>query len=200
MNYLAHAYLSFGDPALLAGNMIADFVKGRARHDFPAGIRAGIELHRRIDEFTDSHPATRSAKEFFRPHYRLYSAPIVDIVYDHFLANDATAFPDSAALEHFVQDTYRTLSGFAEWFPPRFARMFPYMQEQNWLYQYRHSAGIAQSLGGLARRASWMGEPQVAVALLESHHGELRACYEALAPDVKDFAKMEADALGGYER
>ena len=29
MNYLAHAYLSFGDPGILTGNMISDFVKGK---------------------------------------------------------------------------------------------------------------------------------------------------------------------------
>ena len=29
MNYLAHAYLSFGDPDVLTGNMISDFVKGK---------------------------------------------------------------------------------------------------------------------------------------------------------------------------
>ena len=31
MNYLAHAYLSFGDPDILAGNMISDFVKGKKK-------------------------------------------------------------------------------------------------------------------------------------------------------------------------
>ncbi|RYY85456.1 MAG: DUF479 domain-containing protein [Chitinophagaceae bacterium] len=195
MNYLAHAYLSYGDPGLLVGNMISDHVKGRARFDFPPGIRAGIELHRRIDEFTDQHPATRSAKEYFRPHYRLYSAPIVDVVYDHFLANDAAAFADAGTLDAFAQDVYGVLTQHAEWFPLLFARMFPYMREQNWLLNYRHNTGIAQSLGGLARRAAWMGGPQVAVALLETHHAELRACYEAIAPAVKDFAKIEGAAL-----
>lgn len=195
MNYLAHAYLSYGHPGLLAGNMISDFVKGRARFDFPPEVRAGIELHRRIDDFTDTHPATRNAKEFFRPHYRLYSGPIVDVVYDHFLANDAAAFADAAGLDAFAQETYRLLARYARWFPPRFARMFPYMQEQNWLLNYRHSDGIAQSLGGLARRAAWMGGPQVAVALLETHHAELRACYEYIAPAVKEFAKIEGAAL-----
>ncbi len=35
MNYLAHAYLSFGDPDILAGNMISDFVKGKKKFDYP---------------------------------------------------------------------------------------------------------------------------------------------------------------------
>jgi acyl carrier protein phosphodiesterase len=30
-----------------------------------------------IDTFTDEHPATKEAKEFFRPHYRLYSGHLL---------------------------------------------------------------------------------------------------------------------------
>ena len=88
MNYLAHAYLSFNEPGILTGNMISDFVKGRKKFDYPPQIKKGIELHHAIDEFTDNHPATKQAKEFFRSDYRLYSGAFVDIVYDHFLAND----------------------------------------------------------------------------------------------------------------
>ena len=67
MNYLAHAYLSFGHKEVLTGNMISDFVKGKARFQYPEGIQKGIMLHRAIDDFTDTHPATAIAKEIFRP-------------------------------------------------------------------------------------------------------------------------------------
>ena len=70
MNYLAHAYLSFGQPAILTGNMISDYVKGKKKFDYPPEILRGINLHRSIDQFTDNHPATREAKEVFRPAYR----------------------------------------------------------------------------------------------------------------------------------
>ena len=53
MNYLAHAYLSFGDPDILAGNMISDFVKGKKKYEYPDRIQMGITLHRKIDEYTD---------------------------------------------------------------------------------------------------------------------------------------------------
>ncbi|TCZ67083.1 ACP phosphodiesterase [Flaviaesturariibacter aridisoli] len=195
MNYLAHAYLSYGDPGLLVGNMISDFVKGRARFDYPPAIAAGIELHRRIDAFTDNHPATAAAKEFFRPRYRLYSGPIVDVVYDHFLANDAGAFPDFDHLERFTEKTYATIERHADALPEGFARIFPYMRQHNWLFNYRHSEGIGRSLAGLARRAAWMGSSDEAATLLTAHRAELRACYEAFAPDVKAFAKMEGAAL-----
>src|SRR5947209_17908548 len=99
MNFLAHAYLSFKEPPILIGNMISDFVKGSQQFLFAEKIQKGIQLHRAIDTYTDDHPATKKAKEIFRPAYRLYSAPIMDVIYDHFLANDDTIFSSTSLLQ-----------------------------------------------------------------------------------------------------
>jgi acyl carrier protein phosphodiesterase len=194
MNYLAHAWLSFGDPEVLVGNMISDYVKGKARYNFPPGIRAGIELHRRIDDFTDTHAATAAAKEFFRPGYRLYAAPVVDIIYDHFLANDPDAFTDTS-LYNFSKGVYAQLDAHAGWLPPVFARIFPYMKEHNWLFHYKGIDGIARSLAGLSRRATYMPPAEGAVETLEQHYDAIRECYNCFVPAVKDFAKMELQRI-----
>src|SRR4026207_901515 len=114
MNYLAHAYLSFEDKDILAGNIISDFVKGKRQFDYPSPIHAGIKLHRLIDDFTDQHAATREAKEFFRPDYRLYSGAFIDVVYDHFLATDETEFTDSSLLA-FSAKVYDSLEYNRNW-------------------------------------------------------------------------------------
>ena len=95
MNYLAHAYLSFEITDITVGNMISDFVKGKQKLDYPVAIQHGITLHRAIDSFTDSHAVTRQAKSFFKEDYGLYAGPLVDVVYDHFLANDPLRFPET---------------------------------------------------------------------------------------------------------
>jgi acyl carrier protein phosphodiesterase len=95
MNYLAHAYLSFEITDITVGNMISDFVKGKQKFDYPVAIQHGITLHRAIDSFTDSHAVTRQAKSFFKEAYGLYAGPLVDVVYDHFLANDPLRFPET---------------------------------------------------------------------------------------------------------
>ena len=74
--------------------MISDFVKGRKKYDYPQEIQHGILLHREIDNFTDTHPATKTAKEIFRPAYRLYAGSFIDVVYDHFLALDENEFTE----------------------------------------------------------------------------------------------------------
>ena len=146
MNHLAHAYLSFGNPDILVGNMISDFVKGKKKDSYPEGIRKGIRLHRAIDTFTDDHPATRDAKTVFKKDYRLYSGAFVDIVYDHFLAIDPEEFSDNTLLA-FSEKVFEQLEPYASMFPEPFNMMFPHMKQHNWLYNYQYRIGIERSFG-----------------------------------------------------
>lgn len=194
MNYLAHAYLSFGIPAVTVGNLISDFVKGRHKFDYPADIQQGIALHRAIDTFTDGHEVTRKAKSFFREDYGLYSGPLVDVVYDHFLANDRLIFSaagESAAgsgLKTFAQKTYEHVAANEAVLPERFARMFYYMRTQDWLYNYRLKQGTINSFAGLARRAAYMGSAEQAGRLFETYYAGLETCYREFFPELQDFA------------
>jgi acyl carrier protein phosphodiesterase len=188
VNYLAHAYLSFGIPDIVVGNLISDFVKGKKQLEYPDSIRKGIILHRAIDTFTDTHPVTRHAKSYFRAAYGLYSGALTDVAYDHFLANDPVAFPAESPLITFARQTYRQLATRETLFPERFARMFPYMRDQDWLYHYRYKEGIFNSFAGLARRAAYMPPPQQACELFEKHFADLEACYREFFPSLRDFA------------
>jgi acyl carrier protein phosphodiesterase len=192
MNYLAHAYLSFGDAEILTGNMIADNVKGRLRLDqYPAGIKKGIELHRKIDAFTDAHPATARARLWFREKYGLYSGPITDILWDHFLATDPVRFPSDAHLLKFSEDTYTLLETKSNWFPEKFATYFPHMRTRNWLYGYRTLQGMQHSLNSLERRSQQIGDMQPAYQLFIEYYYQLAQCYYDLADDVVKYVKIE---------
>ena len=194
MNYLAHAYLSFTEPQILVGNMISDFVKGKEKFGYTAGIQKGIQLHRDIDAFTDAHPATAKAKEYFRPHYRLYSAPIIDIVYDHFLANDENLFTNESLLS-FSNNTYKVLEDHTAHLPQRFLFVLTYMKMENWLYNYRTKEGIQKSLRGLIRRATFISDSTTAIEVLNENYNEIKDCYNAFIPDVKQMAKQKLTEL-----
>lgn len=187
MNYLAHAFLSFNEPDILTGNMISDFVKGKTKFEYPLSIQKGIEIHRQIDSFTDFHPVTAKAKEFFRPHYRLYSGAFMDIVYDHFLAMDEKQFENDGGLEKFTHETYRILDKKTSYFPVRFQMMYPYMKEQNWLYNYRLKEGIRKSFGGLVRRAVYLEESEMAFIIFNRKYDELRNCFDEFFPELKSY-------------
>lgn len=168
--------------------MISDHVKGKKKDDFPLRIRNGIALHRAIDSFTDSHPATRIAKDLFRPAYRLYSGAIMDVLYDHFLATDLNEFDDQKLLK-FSEQVYSSVDQQSRYFPATFAKMFPYMKEQNWLYNYRTMNGTSKSLGGMAYRATYITETDTALGIFRDNYQLLTGCYRQLWADIKPFAK-----------
>ncbi len=174
--------------------MISDFIKGKKKFDYPPEIQQGIMLHRVIDSFTDTHEATKEAKEVFRPHYRLYSGAFVDVVYDHFLATDTTEFTEQSLL-YFSQQVYASLDKQVQWFPEHFALMYPYMKEQNWLYNYRTRWGTGKSLGGVVRRAVYLTESETAYQLFEEHYQLLQDCYRHFWASVKPFIQSEIDQL-----
>ncbi len=195
MNYLAHAYLSFYNPEILAGNMISDYIKGKKQFDYPVAIQKGIQLHRAIDYFTDTHAATQELKSFFRPQYRLYSGAFADVVYDHFLANDIQQFNTEADLKQFATATYNLLEPFSVFFPLPFQKMFPYMKEYNWLYNYRYAWGIEKSFGGLVGRAAYLTESEKAFEIFNSHYAAMQICYNNFFPDLKKYSLSKMDEL-----
>ncbi|HVZ55620.1 MAG TPA: ACP phosphodiesterase [Chitinophagaceae bacterium] len=194
MNYLAHAYLSFGYPEILVGNLISDFVKGKKKYSYPAGIQRGITLHREIDAFTDDHPLAREARKFFRPAYRLYSGAFVDVVFDHFLANDTRVFPGDS-LAGFCQQVYHQVDPAEHLLPEGFRRMYPYMKKENWLYHYRSIRGIENSFAGLVHRAAYLQDSQPACDLLRQHYGELGALYGTFFPSLERYARQRLEEL-----
>lgn|SRR5690606_16680392 len=192
MNYLGHAYLSFLDPDILVGNMIGDYVKGlKAVEEFPIGIQKGIMLHRKIDEYTDKHPANLIAKNIFRNDYQLYAGAFVDTVYDHYLANDPQLFESEQTLLDFTLQVYNIITQTKTTLPDKFQLIFPHMQSQNWLYNYRTVKGIQQAFRGLVNRAENLNSSNRAYELTMQHYYELNQRYYEFIDDVIKFVKKE---------
>jgi len=188
MNFLAHAYLSFNQPEILAGNMISDFVKGKKQYTYTSMIQKGIRLHRSIDDFTDNHPATREIKEFFRPVYRLYSGAFTDIVYDYFLANDSAEFADTESLELFTKQTYTFLESNIHALPLEFKKVFPHMRQYDWLFNYRNEEGIMKSFNGLTYRSKYLIESATAFSIFKNNRLEMQRFYYEFFPLLKKHA------------
>jgi acyl carrier protein phosphodiesterase len=174
--------------------MISDFVKGKKKFDYPKEIQQGITLHRIIDTFTDAHDVTRAAKEIFRPVYRLYSGAFIDVLYDHFLATDNDEFSDHG-LFAFSNQVYGELEKHSQWHPVGFAKMFPHMRSQNWLYRYQTKEGIKRSLAGVVYRAAYLTESETAANLFEENYQPLRDYYRQFWRDLKPFARRQFEIV-----
>jgi len=191
MNFLAHAFLSGSNEKILIGNFIGDFVKGRqAVQSYEHDIARGIELHRAIDDFTDNHPVVKDSKNRLRPKYRHYSAVIVDVYYDHFLAKNWRTF-HPVPLDQFAQHVYATISKFSDVVPTGVRYMLPYMVRGNWLLNYAKIDGIGRALSGMAQRTAYHSKMEQAVIDLREHYDlffqEFMQFFPLLKSHAEDF-------------
>ncbi len=195
MNFLAHAYLSGDNPKLLVGNFIGDFVKGRGIHErFEKNIAQGIELHRLIDAYTDSHPVVMESKIRLREKYRHYAPVIVDMYYDHFLASSWSTYHD-LSLEEFAAKTYQTLNDNFDVLPEKLRHMLPYMMHGNWLVNYGKVEGIQRALTGMSRRTSFNSQMEDAANDLRKHYQEFGDEFKLFFPDLVRYSKEEIEKL-----
>jgi acyl carrier protein phosphodiesterase len=185
MNYLAHAYLSFGDTGLLLGNMIADSVRGKEIESFAENIKRGIRLHRQIDEYTDRHPVTTELKNVFESSAGRYSRSFLDISFDYFLATDATNEP-TEGWQGFADSCYICINEHRHELPADFLRLFSYMRKENWLYNYRYKWLIEKSFVRLARRAKYLRNNAKVFIDFEANLELLKAGYDEFFPLLKE--------------
>ena len=194
MNFLAHAYLSFGQEGILVGNLAADFVKGKELNRYQGEIRTGILLHREIDAFTDSHPLVRAGQSYLRPKFRHYSTVITDIFFDYFLGKNWATF-SSVPLETFAHQTYETLDRHLVDLPGNFCEMLYWMKKQNWLLHYRELAGIQRTFNGLSRRTAFESKMEEAPDLLVEKEAEFEVIFFAFFRELETFAREKLTQL-----
>ena len=179
---------------ILVGNMVSDFVKGKKKFDYSIDVQKGITLHRSIDTFTDSHPVTKEAKQYFKPAVGLYAGAFIDVVYDHFLAIDHDSWKESS-LSSFAQHVYNTLEKHLEVLPERFQRMLPYMISHDWLTNYQYQWGIQRSFEGLTRRAVYLNDSVAAYEAFIDHYEPLQHLAFSFLADVKKYALEQFEKL-----
>ncbi len=174
---------------MMVGNFIGDFVRGKNFHEiFSPSIALGIELHREIDEFTDTHPIVLESKIRLRPKYRHYSPVIVDMFYDHFLAKNWNNY-HSLSLDQYAQDAYRIIKAFENVVPEQVKQLLPYMIKGNWLVNYGQVEGINHALSGMAQRTPYKSNMEEASKDLVAHYELFQNEFTIFFPELQKFCK-----------
>jgi len=191
MNYLAHAYLSFGNKNILIGNFIADTVKGKSLH-YPEEIRKGIRLHHRIDEFTDSNEFFKLSVSRIDPKFGMYATIIIDMFYDHFLAANWSHY-HSESLERFAEKVYAAVLSEYTILPMRMKRMLPHMMSSNWLVYYGNRDSFKHFFKGLALRARYAPDLNLAANEINVHYNELNRDFINFMAEMIPYVKSLTD-------
>jgi acyl carrier protein phosphodiesterase len=187
MNYLAHAYLSFGFDDVMVGNYIADTVKGKYDR-FPDDIQKGIRLHHLIDEFTDINPHFLRSVRRIDNKFGLYATIIVDMFYDHFLAANWNRYSE-ISLNNFAEKVYAKLLTKYIILPPRMKRMLPHMFTSNWLVYYSDANSFNHFFKGLARRTRFAPDLAQSAGQIHLHYDELNEDFIAFMDEMIPYVK-----------
>ncbi len=190
MNYLAHAFLSGNNKGLLIGNFIADHIRGNNFSEYPEEVIQGIQLHRKIDTFTDAHPEFKKSKRVFYNGFEKYSGVLVDIYFDHLLAKNFD-FHSSIPLDEFSRNTYQIYSEHQYLLPKSSSGFLDYVMKNNIYKAYSDITGIERVLYHLSHRIKHNVQLNDSIELFKTNEAELKTNFDIFFGDaLKVFSEI----------
>jgi acyl carrier protein phosphodiesterase len=192
LNFLAHILLSGNSDDIKIGNFLGDFVKGRLNKltdsQYSEGVINGMALHREIDHFTDTHPIVKQSIDRLQPKYHKFSGIVVDMFYDHILANNFNDY-SSILLENYSQDFYNLLDKRKTEIPEPMERMVNSMVTRNWFVGYKSLEGIEWALTGISKRLSFESGIENAALELRNDYHLYEAEFQIFFPEIIEHCK-----------
>ena len=188
MNYLAHLYLAEDSPESIIGNLLGDFVKGTPIAHYSDGIKKGIEIHRKIDAFTDSHPDFIKSKRLISSINKRYAGIIVDIFYDHFLATKWLEY-SSIPLKNFTSNVYKLLDDNKEILSGSLRAFLPRLKTENLLMSYASIQGTSTALKRVSLRLKRENSLEKAVEDLNAQYQEFEFNFIKFFPQLIEYTK-----------
>jgi acyl carrier protein phosphodiesterase len=183
MNFLAHMHLSCTEHGLLCGNFLGDFIRNKDLHLLTPEIRKGVELHRRIDSFTDTHPAVKRCTKILHPTQGKYAPVIVDVYFDYVLYKNWGIYSD-VPFEEFEIEVYSTLMEHVDDFPERLKKMTHDMVSGHFLRSYTSLEGLDYTFSRMKKRFKFQSNIDKAVEDLKINYMMIEIYFNEFFPDM----------------
>lgn len=190
MNFLAHLFLSCEQEELLVGNFLADLIKNRDLDSYPVGIQEGVQLHRKIDQFTDQHPMVSQGVHRLHPFHRKYASVIVDVFYDYLLAKNWSLYTDEDFIA-FTKRVYLILEKYQSIMPPKIQIRLSNMIAGDWLIGYSKYEGLDFTFDRMQFRLSKPEQLKGVIENLQRFETEFDQEFKVFFPEVIDFVNRE---------
>ena len=189
MNYLAHLLLAEKYPESQIGNLLGDFVKGSLeeyQNIYSESILKGIRTHRQVDSFTDQHRVYIRSKRRISNNQRHFSGIIIDVCYDHFLANHWDKFCQET-LEDFVDQVYDILKENQKILPERLQTILPIIVSEDWLCSYKNAEALSLTFKRLSSRFKRENKLDTAQDEFLSNYSELESDFLIFFPELVSY-------------
>jgi len=184
MNWLAHLYLAEPSAAFRIGSLLPDMAPASALAGLPPEFQRGIQQHRHIDAFTDSHPIVRNSIRRLDPPFRRFGGILVDVFYDHILAREWASW-SPVPLCVFAAEVYSSFEQQREHLPPDVHTRLNLMKAGDLLSSYRTSGGVAAALDRISSRLSRPVPLATTVGFLEKNYDALHADFRTFFPELR---------------
>ena len=188
MNYLAHSYLSCGDEDLMLGNLITDMIKKQDETAYDQAIQKGIDLHRKIDTFTDSHPIVSESLQLIYPTQGKYAPVVLDILWDYFLSHNWKHF-SGEEIPHFTRNVYAILEKNYGRLQPKIVERVQKMIEADWLQSCITKERLRGTFTHLHKRTKFKSNFDKVDEILVEHEEKLNAYFMKLFPAMISYVE-----------
>ena len=169
----------------MVGNLLPDFTKQISEQEYSHTVIQGAELHRFIDRYTDSHPVFKQSRSRISTERRRFSAVLIDIFYDHFLATNWEQYSSNSLLES-TQFYYTQLSQAEMPIPVRLEEAIERMPKIDLLYNYRTLKGIEHAVNRISQRIRFENNLHGGIVELENNFVDLQTDFHLFFSDLQE--------------
>lgn len=187
MNYLAHLSLAQPSVPSKVGNVLGDFMRGVDAETLSVPVRQGLDNHRLVDRFTDSHEWVIEQRRQFSPVRRRFGGVALDVLFDHFLWRHWSSLY-SLPRGQTIEQHYQHLLAGGTLMPETMRLRMQRMVEHDLLNRYARLEQVGQALDMIAARIRFANG---FAGIVE----EIAPRYEILEAGFLDFYPQLQDAV-----
>ncbi len=190
MNFLAHCYLSCSNEDMLIGNIITDFTNKRQADAYTGEIQKGIELHRKIDNYTDKHSASLELRSLLRKRHGKYASVVVDLVWDYFLCQNWSLY-SGATLRDFADSIYPIVLKNKDSLPNNLKGRINNMISDDFLLAYKNKDRMLRSLQWMDNRVKYPSNFVGAINDIEENEDLTQTLFITFFQDLVNYVEIE---------
>lgn len=178
---------------------MADFMRDVEIGSLPAKVREGVQLHRKVDGFTDAHVVVKGLRQHFSPGKRRFSGIVLDVVFDHFLIKHWHKY-SSHEFNLFVEHCYADLWDHRQLMPPRMEMVVEWMIKRDWIRSYAELEHVGRALDGLAGRLKLKHDFHGSITEVEEHYHAIEKGFLVFFPDLLNHTRPGDKPQGAQDR
>lgn len=191
MNYLAHLSLAQPSVSSKVGNVLGDFMRGVDVSVLSVPVRQGLDNHRLVDRFTDSHEWVVAQRREFSPARRRFAGVALDVLFDHFLWRHWAAFYSPSRGQTIEQHYQHLLAGDAL-MPEAMRVRIQRMVEHDLLNRYAQLEQVGQALDMIAARIRFANDFAGIVEEIAPRYEALERGFLAFYPQLQQAVSLAA--------